>query len=204
MSTSQTTPAPLVSILANEPRRWFLGSQAWIRVGTEQSAGSLAIVEQVIPPAAESPWHLHHTQDESFYVLDGQVTVIVGNERWTLGPGDYAFGPRKSPTASASRAPRRPGSCSSAPQGQASTGSSPRPANPPPRRAFRPPSLPMSPGSPGWPPKPATRSWVPCPSTGCEDTTPPGTGQPVASASLGGQARRSHQESLTSSPSTRP
>jgi quercetin dioxygenase-like cupin family protein len=97
MSTSQTAPAPLVSILANESRRWFLGSQAWIRVGTEQSGGSLAIVEHLIPPAAESPWHLHHTQDESFYVLDGQVTVIVGQQRFALGPGDYAFGPRDVP-----------------------------------------------------------------------------------------------------------
>jgi quercetin dioxygenase-like cupin family protein len=88
-----------------------LGSQAWIRVGTEQSGGSVAIVEHLIPPAAESPWHLHHTQDESFYVLDGQVTVIVGQQRFTLGPGDYAFGPGKSLTASASRVNRRPDSC---------------------------------------------------------------------------------------------
>jgi quercetin dioxygenase-like cupin family protein len=97
MSTSQMTPAPLVSILADEPRRWFLDSQAWIRVGTEHSGGSLAIVEHVIPAAAQSPWHIHHTQDESFYVLDGQVTVIVGEQRWTLGPGDCAFGPREVP-----------------------------------------------------------------------------------------------------------
>jgi len=41
MSTPPITPAPLVSILADEPRRWFLDSQAWIRVGTEQSGGSL-------------------------------------------------------------------------------------------------------------------------------------------------------------------
>lgn len=97
MPTSQMTPAPLVSILANEPRRWFLGSQSWIRVGTQQSGGSLAIVEQQIPPGAESPWHVHRTQDESFYVLDGKLTVIVGQQRWTLGPGDYAFGPREVP-----------------------------------------------------------------------------------------------------------
>jgi hypothetical protein len=56
MSTSQTAPAPLVSILANEPRRWFLGSQAWMRVGSEQSGGSLAIAEHLIPPAAERHW----------------------------------------------------------------------------------------------------------------------------------------------------
>jgi hypothetical protein len=56
MSTSQTAPAPLVSILANEPRRWSLGSQAWIRIGSEQSGGSLAIAEHLIPPAAERHW----------------------------------------------------------------------------------------------------------------------------------------------------
>jgi len=97
MSTSQMTLAALASILADEPRRWFLGTQAWIRVGTEHSGGSLAIVEQMIPAGAESPWHVHRTQDESIYVLDGQVTVMVGEEHWTLGPGDCAFGPREVP-----------------------------------------------------------------------------------------------------------
>lgn len=33
------------------------------------------------------------TQDESFYVLDGHITVIVGEQSFSLGPGDFAFGP---------------------------------------------------------------------------------------------------------------
>lgn len=94
--SASPTPAPVVSILAKEPPRWFLDSQTWIRVGTQQSGGSIAIIEQVIP-GGESPWHIHHTQDESFYVLDGSVTVIVGDNHWTLGPGDYAFAPRGIP-----------------------------------------------------------------------------------------------------------
>ena len=96
MSTPMT-PAPFVSSPTEQSRRWFLGSETWIRAGTEQSGGSLAIVEHLIPPAAESPWHVHRTQDESFFILDGRVTVIVGEERWTLGPGGYAFGPRDVP-----------------------------------------------------------------------------------------------------------
>lgn len=97
MSTPAMTPTPTVSTLTDETRRWFLGSQTWIRVGTEQSGDSLAMVEQVIPPEAESPWHVHHAQDESLYILDGSVTVMIGEERWTLGPGDYAFAPRDLP-----------------------------------------------------------------------------------------------------------
>lgn len=204
MSTSQTAPAPLVSILADEPRRWFLGSQAWIRVGTQQSGGSLAIAEHLIPPAAESPWHVHHTQDESFYVLDGRSPSSSASNASHSVRVTTPSARGRSPTASASRVNRRPGSCSSAPQERASTASSTRAANPPPQRAFRPPSLPTSPGWLGWPPKPATSSWARCPRTCCEDTTPHGTGQPMASGSLGGQARRSHQESLTSSASDRP
>lgn len=96
MSTPAIASEPLASILAEENRRWFLGSQAWIRVGTEQSSGSVAIIEQLILPG-DSPWHVHHTQDEGFYVIDGSLTVIVGEQRWTLGPGDYAFGPRNIP-----------------------------------------------------------------------------------------------------------
>jgi quercetin dioxygenase-like cupin family protein len=97
MSTPPMAPAPLVSLQADETRRWFLDSQAWIRVGTEQSGGSVPIVEHLIPAGAESPWHVHRTQDESFYLLEGSLTVLVGEERWTLGPGDLAFGPRDVP-----------------------------------------------------------------------------------------------------------
>jgi quercetin dioxygenase-like cupin family protein len=97
MSTPPMAPAPLVSLRANAARRWFLDQQTWIRVGTEQSGGSVAIVEHLIPAAAESPWHIHHAQDESIYVLEGSITMLVGDDHWTLGPGDYALGPREVP-----------------------------------------------------------------------------------------------------------
>jgi uncharacterized cupin superfamily protein len=52
------------------------------------------MVEQVIPVGFESPWHLHHDEDESFYVIEGEVSVVVGDRSIALNPGDYAFGPR--------------------------------------------------------------------------------------------------------------
>lgn len=53
MSERSTPAAPAVSKLGEESRRWLLGSQTWLRVTSEQSGGSLAMIEQLIllPPA---------------------------------------------------------------------------------------------------------------------------------------------------------
>ena len=46
------------------------------------------------PRGSGPPLHLHHNEDETFYVLEGEVTVQVGDERIDLNAGDYLFGPR--------------------------------------------------------------------------------------------------------------
>jgi mannose-6-phosphate isomerase-like protein (cupin superfamily) len=43
--------------------------------------------------------HLHHNQDEWFYIIKGEFIVKVGDDRFSLKPGDSAFGPRKIPHA---------------------------------------------------------------------------------------------------------
>lgn len=75
----------------------FLGLPTWIKADRARTAGSLSLIEQIIPVAFESPWHVHHSEDESFYVIEGQMSVIVGDDRVLLGPGDYGFGPRGVP-----------------------------------------------------------------------------------------------------------
>ncbi len=42
-------------------------------------------------PGDQAPPHVHHRSDEAFYVLDGQLEVLVGTERRTLRTGDLAF-----------------------------------------------------------------------------------------------------------------
>lgn len=39
------------------------------------------------------PLHVHETQDDSFFVLEGMLTVQVGDELVELGPGDFATVP---------------------------------------------------------------------------------------------------------------
>jgi len=74
--------------------RLFLGLPTWIRAGREETGGVLSLVEQVIPPGFESPWHIHFGEDESFYLIEGAMTLVVEDRVVSLRAGDYAFGPR--------------------------------------------------------------------------------------------------------------
>jgi quercetin dioxygenase-like cupin family protein len=76
---------------------WFLGCQVWIRASAAQTAGSLGVVEQIVPPGFGSPYHVHHNEDEEFYVLEGQIRFFSGDQSWVLGPGGFAFLPRDVP-----------------------------------------------------------------------------------------------------------
>jgi len=77
--------------------RWFLDTLVWVKATGEQTGGRLSLVENLIPAGFASPWHVHHTEDESFYVLEGLLTVTLQDQRVSLGPGGYAFGPRGVP-----------------------------------------------------------------------------------------------------------
>lgn len=77
--------------------RWWFGSLAEIKLTAQQSGGAVSIVEITEPPHAEAPLHVHHREDEGFWVLDGTVRFEVGGREISAGPGDFAFGPRDVP-----------------------------------------------------------------------------------------------------------
>ncbi len=38
------------------------------------------------------PLHIHHDTDETFYLVEGELDVEVGGERFTATAGDFVFG----------------------------------------------------------------------------------------------------------------
>jgi quercetin dioxygenase-like cupin family protein len=48
---------------------------------------------------AVTPLHVHHDTDETFYVVDGTLTVTVGDDLIEAGPGDFVFAPLGVPHA---------------------------------------------------------------------------------------------------------
>ena len=63
-------------------------------ISPDQSAGTLAILEFVLPAGAEPPPHIHTLEDETFYVLEGSLEVRVGKTLSVLKAGDAIFAPR--------------------------------------------------------------------------------------------------------------
>ena len=74
---------------------YFIGTGVIsFKVLTDDSQGSLLVVEQVLRDRGGPPRHLHHYQDEWFYVVEGQYRFEIGDEQFLLEPGGSAFGPR--------------------------------------------------------------------------------------------------------------
>src|SRR5919109_1275068 len=73
-------------------RLWFLGTLAIIRVRGDAVDGRFALIEFLFPRHASPPLHTH-PQDESYIVLEGQLTVQAGEQRFELGPGAAAVVP---------------------------------------------------------------------------------------------------------------
>jgi quercetin dioxygenase-like cupin family protein len=91
------TVEPYLSAKYESDARWFLGCRVWPRATSEQTNGALGVIDQIVPPGLGSPYHVHHREDESFYVLEGEIRFFCGAQSWVLGAGGFAFLPRGIP-----------------------------------------------------------------------------------------------------------
>ena len=79
------------------PRHVFGGLRIDAKVSPEDTNGDFYIIEHTDEAKGGPPRHVHHAQDEWFYVLEGAYRIVVGEEQFDLGPGDSAFAPREVP-----------------------------------------------------------------------------------------------------------
>jgi mannose-6-phosphate isomerase-like protein (cupin superfamily) len=76
---------------------WFLGTLMTVKAGDSASRSAYTLIEFQAPSGFAPPLHVHHREDEAFYVLEGSLRVTCGEQAWTIGPGDFAFLPRGIP-----------------------------------------------------------------------------------------------------------
>ena len=93
---TQSSTAPQSPTALGQPR-WFFGALLEVKASAADTAGQYTLLEITLPPHWQAPLHVHYTDDEGFYVLDGSVTILVGEQTVDLGPGQHAFGPRDVP-----------------------------------------------------------------------------------------------------------
>ena len=87
-----TTHAPAVG-----QGLWFLGQLMTVRATGRETDGRLAAIEILAPRGTGAPPHVHRREDEWFYVLDGVVTVRVGDTVRHCEPGSLVDMPRGIP-----------------------------------------------------------------------------------------------------------
>jgi quercetin dioxygenase-like cupin family protein len=98
MSKDPATPVAPIALQRDEGEAlWFLGSLGTIKASAETTGGRVAVIEQLAPRGAGSPLHVHHREDEWFYVIEGQLTFWVGGKVIEAPAGSFVYGPRDIP-----------------------------------------------------------------------------------------------------------
>lgn len=65
----------------------------------EQTGGVYALCESRVLPGGGPPPHIHHREDEWFFVLEGEITFTVDGKTFTAKAGSFVAGPRGVPHA---------------------------------------------------------------------------------------------------------
>jgi quercetin dioxygenase-like cupin family protein len=63
----------------------------------DDTGGALALWESVLPQGSSPPLHVHHREDEAFYVLDGELTFRLDDRLVPAPTGTFLWGPRDVP-----------------------------------------------------------------------------------------------------------
>jgi quercetin dioxygenase-like cupin family protein len=95
--TQETTLDPVAVSRGEGEARWWSQGLAVVKATAAQTGGQMTILEITEPPGSEAPLHVHHGEDEGFWILDGSATFEVGELTIEAHAGDYLFGPRDIP-----------------------------------------------------------------------------------------------------------
>lgn len=74
---------------------WVMGDLFTYLVTGEKSGGSYFTVLANVQPNAGPPAHIHHLEDEQFYVLEGELTFNIDDQTTQVKSGDFLHIPRE-------------------------------------------------------------------------------------------------------------
>jgi quercetin dioxygenase-like cupin family protein len=73
------------------------GSVITFKARSDQSAGSLTVIEGGAAPGEGPPLHVHRREDEFIYTLEGRFRIKFADELIEADPGSFVFIPRGTP-----------------------------------------------------------------------------------------------------------
>lgn len=91
------TLAPIAHGPSGGEHFWFFGGLTTIKADGAATGGGVMVTEQVVPRGGGSPLHVHHNEDEWFYVIEGELTIWVDGTTVVAPAGAFVYGPRDVP-----------------------------------------------------------------------------------------------------------
>src|SRR5687768_12765685 len=76
---------------------WYLDVLKVLKAPAAATGGRISVAEQVMPEGSSPPLHVHHREDEAFYVLEGQITCRAGDRTLLAPAGSFVWLPRDVP-----------------------------------------------------------------------------------------------------------
>lgn len=74
----------------NEGRRIGIVGDVYRFLATgDDTDGKYATFEAIVPPGSGPPPHIHSREEESFLVLEGEITFQLGDDRFVAGEGTF-------------------------------------------------------------------------------------------------------------------
>jgi mannose-6-phosphate isomerase-like protein (cupin superfamily) len=85
---------PIASHVESLPTLDVLGSVVRVLLDGKQTHGAFGLVECILQPGGGLPLHVHHREEETLHVAEGEVEVVCGGHTVRLRAGDSFFAPR--------------------------------------------------------------------------------------------------------------
>src|SRR6201999_2450222 len=89
MGSFTTRGLLVVEAVAGEPR-WIAASRITTKATAGQTHGGFGLIVSEVTRDTSSPLHIHHTADESMWVVSGRVRVRCGEDEFPLAAGGAA------------------------------------------------------------------------------------------------------------------
>jgi quercetin dioxygenase-like cupin family protein len=94
-------PENLIALAAGSPLRGdvlnIFGDRILTKISGAETSGAFALMEDLSPPRGGTPLHVHHREDEGFYILEGHYLFEVSGERQEAHSGDFFWVRREVP-----------------------------------------------------------------------------------------------------------
>ena len=93
MSINRSSMAPVAVMPGAGETHSIVGMTVTFKITGRQSHGQFAVLEIIEPPGSGSPTQLHEQMTMLICMLEGTLTVRVGDETIHMAPGSYAYIP---------------------------------------------------------------------------------------------------------------